>query len=186
MQLDFQVDTKSFTTLNAAPAMVNKAISRAVTRVLDSMRTELTQRTATRYYITSTEIRKSITARSYTAGDIRHGILTAKGLRIPLAKFKISPKSPSFRMKGKPYQAAVKREGGLKTLAPNAFYVPSKKQAFRRIAPGGRGFRNLRVLMGPAVPQMLKNEQTLKEVTDKAEEVFKQRFNHEIERLLFA
>ena len=188
VSVDFNlaIDPKILTKFTAAPDVVNKAFNLAISRALDKARTTLTRETVKQYYIGASDIRKTITAKTIATNGLKQGVLTSKGERLHLSKFKISPKSPSYRMNGRNYQAAVKRSGGLKSLAPNAFYIPSKKQAFRRIAPGGRGFQNLRVLMGPAIPQILKNEQTLDVATRETQNVFTERLSHEVQRLLFA
>ena len=186
MRIDFNVDAGNFKALRANDSLLQKAANLAIPRALDSMKTQLAKETTQRYYVTSSAIKKTLTARLSTVAGVKQGVVISRAPRMSLASFKVRPKSPSYRMKRRRYQAAVKREGGMKTLSPNAFYIPKRKKMYRRIAPGGKSFQNLRMLYGPAIPQMLKNEQTKDAIIQKTSEVFEQRLSHEIKRLLLA
>ena len=186
MRIDFNIETRNFKELGATDAIIKRAANLAMSRALDSMKTQLSRETTTRYFVTSSEIKKTLTARLSTVAGFKQGVIISRAPRLSLTAFKVNPKSPSYKMKGRRYQAAVKREGGIKTLSANSFYIPKRKKMYRRIQAGGRGFQNLRMLQGPAIPQMLKNEQTKDAITQKTKEVFEYRLSHEIKRLLLA
>ena len=175
MRIDFNIETRNFKELGATDAIIKRAANLAMSRALDSMKTQLSKETT-----------KTLTARLSTVAGFKQGVIISRAPRLSLTAFKVNPKSPSYRMKGRRYQAAVKREGGMKTLSANSFYIPKRKKMYRRIQAGGRGFQNLRMLQGPAIPQMLKNEQTKDAITQKTKEVFEYRLSHEIKRLLLA
>ena len=186
MQINFTVDTKNLAGFNASSELILRAANMAMTRALDNLKSNLARETVSRYYVKASDIRKSITAKVSTGAGIKQGLIISRAPRLNLSAFKISPKTASYRMKGRQYRAAVKRDAGLKGLAHNVFYIPKRKKMYKRITAGGRGFQNLRAVLGPAIPQMLKNEQTFEVVTQKANEVFTERLNHEVKRLLFA
>ena len=162
---------------------IDRAIKHAINRTIESAKTELIRETVRLYYVSATDIRKTITLKISNSSGIIQGLINSRGERIKLSAFKVSPKTISRRMNGKSYQAAVKREGGMKRLSPNSFYIPSHKMLRMRYSPGGRGFQHTRALFGPAIPQILKNEQTLDAVRVKADNVFNERLEHELKRL---
>ena len=186
MEINFNVNTDNLGGFNLSEKIARRALNAAINRALDSMKTQLARETVTRYYVTSSSIRRTLNARTTTVAGVKRGIITSRAPRLSLAAFKISPRSASYRMRGRKYQAAVKHEGGMKGLAANVFYIPGRKRMYKRISPGGKGFQNIRGIFGPAIPQMLKNEETFKAVKENTERVFNERLSHEVKRLLLA
>ena len=193
MEISFNVNADNLKGFNLSEKGVLRAVNASINRALDSMKTQLARETVTRYYLTETRyyvtasaIKKTLNARTTTVAGVKQGIIISRAPRLNLANFKISPRSASYRMRGRSYQAAVKQEGGMKTLAANVFYIPGRKRMYKRVRPGGKGFQNIRAIFGPAIPQMLKNEETFEAVKENTERVFNERLSHEIQRLLLA
>ena len=186
MEISFNVNADNLKGFNLSEKGVLRAVNASINRALDSMKTQLARETVTRYYVTASAIRKTLNARTTTVAGVKQGIIISRAPRLNLANFKISPRSASYRMRGRSYQAAVKQEGGMKTLAANVFYIPGRKRMYKRVRPGGKGFQNIRAIFGPAIPQMLKNEETFEAVKENTERVFNERLSHEIQRLLLA
>ena len=78
------------------------------------------------------------------------------------------------------------REGGLKPLPKGAFMMNTPNAGyvlFRRVRPGRR-WQNITHVHSPAIPQIIKNKETVLTVEKKTQEVFERRLNHEVFRML--
>ena len=167
--------------LNKILAESPKAIARAVNRTMDGLRTDAVQETHKKYFVSAKEVRNSISFRKASAGNLM-GAMVSKGKRHSLADYKLTPNTPGTG-KRKPLKGAVKREGGLKSLGP-AFLV---KRAGGRYFPffrTGKGKYAMHSLISPSMPQIIKNEETVKVMEQGAEERFSKRLDHEVLQLL--
>lgn len=159
-----------------------KAVARAVNRTMDGMRTDAVRETTQKYFVKAKEVRSSITFRKATAGNLM-GAMVSRGRRHSLADYQLMPKTPKpGRMTA--LKGAVKREGGLKSLS-SAFLVRrgGKYVPFYR---SGRGKWEIKSFVSPSMPQIIKNEETVRAMERGAEERFSKRLDHEIMRLLGA
>ena len=99
--------------LRSAQNRFPQAVARAVNRTMDGMRTDAVKETSKRYFVKAGEVRKSISFRKASAGNLM-GAMVSQGKRHSLADYQLSPKTPRagrrVALKG-----AVKREGGLKS-----------------------------------------------------------------------
>ena len=157
------------------------AISRTVNRTMDGLRTDAVSETHERYFVKAKDVKSSLTFRKATAGNLM-GAMVSRGKRHSLADYQLTPSTPR---KGKKIQlkGAVKREGGLKSLGP-AFLVKrsgGKYFPFYRI---GKGKWKMNSLISPSMPQIIKNEETVKAIEKGAEERFSKRLDHEVMRLI--
>ena len=83
-------------------------------------------------------------------------------------------------MKG--LQGAVKRDGGLKQL--KGAFLLKRGDKYKPYVRTGQGKWAVEYLISPAIPQILKNEETVKIIEQKASERFEKRLDHEVMRLL--
>ena len=154
-------------------------ISRAINRSLEMVKTEQIRNFAQKSkLLSSVNIFK--TSKSNLTGSI-----ISSGRVIGLDHFKLNPKT---RTKGKIVQAAVKK-GGYKSL-PNAFiaYKSGHLGAFERtgkfITKNGRKRETIKRLMSVSAPQMLGNLSILEYLQGYADEKFRARLEHEINRVI--
>ena len=128
-------------------------------------------------------------------GDGVIGSLQFSGGVIPLMKFKVSPAQPK---KNKTPSAAVLKASSLvafeskknvfvaqmKSGHIGIFERQSNKYSSSRGAGRTKHTQTLRELLSPAAPQMVGNQEVMRTVEDRVNEVINQRIDHEIERLL--
>lgn len=175
---------RAYNLLRHIPGAFPRAVSAASNRTLESMRTDTVRETQKRYFVKPGDIRKTLTLKKTNAGNLQ-GAMISKGGRRKLSDYQLTPKNPRAGRQGG-FKGAVKREGGLKPLpldtfmmnTPNAGYV-----LFTRVRPG-RGWQNIKHVHSPAIPQIIKNEETVEIVEIHTREVFEKRLNHEVMRLL--
>ena len=161
------------------------AVARAANRTMYGMGTDAARETSKRYFVKFGDVKKSIEYRKATAGNLM-GAMVSKGKRHSLANYQLTPKSPSAGKKSA-LKGAVKRDGGLKSLGP-AFLVKKaggRYFPFYRVgASGGQKFKGIQSLISPSMPQIIKNEETVSVMEQKAEERFRTRIEHEIDYIL--
>ena len=153
-----------------------QAVSRAVNRTMDGLRTDAVRETSKKYFVKAKDVRSSITFRKATAGNLM-GVMMSKGKRHSLADYQLTPSSPKPGGKTQ-LKGAVKREGGLKSLGP-AFLVKragGRYFPFYRVGSGsGNRYKGIQSLISP---------ETVKAMEHGAEERFAKRLDHEIKQLL--
>lgn len=161
-----------------------KAVNAAANRSLTATQTVLSRETAKKYYVTQSEVKKSFTLKK-SNGENFHGAIISRGKRKNISKYKLTPKTNTAgRRTG--FKGAIKREGGLKPLSKKSFmmFTPTAGWLlFQRIRPG-RYWSSIRHVPSPSIPQIVKNEETVKGASERAEQVFKERLRHETMRLL--
>lgn len=157
-----------------------RAVASATNRVLEGMRTDAVAETKARYFAKPAEIRKTITLKKTSAGNL-NGAMISKGSRKTLADYQLIPKSPKKGMKG--LQGAVKRDG-LKNIKGGFLLARGGKN--KPYVRTGSGKWAVQVLVSPAIPQIIKNEEIVKVIEEKASERFEKRIDHEVMRLLGA
>ena len=155
-----------------------KAISLAVNRTLEGMKTDAVKETQEKYFAKPSDIRKTLTLKKTNQGNLV-GMMISKGTRKTLADYQLTPKTP--RKGSQILQGAVKR-GGLKTLR-DAFLV-RRGGKYKPYVRNGSGKWNIQPLISPAIPQIMKNDKTVASLEVKATERFEKRLNHEVARML--
>lgn len=164
-----------------------KAVARAVNRTMDGMRTDAVRETTQKYFVKAKEVRSSITFRKATAGNLM-GAMVSRGRRHSLADYQMMPKTPKPG-KRTPIKGAVKREGGLKSLRgflvkrSGGKYFPFYRTGYD---PSSRQHGGIKSYISPSMPQIIKNEETIRAMERGAEERFSKRLDHEIMQLLGA
>ena len=144
------------------------------------MRTDAVNETKARYYAKPGDIRKTITLRTTSASNLQ-GAMISRGSRKSLADYKLTPRTPKKGIKG--LEGAVKNDG-LKPFK-DGFLLKSKKGGgYKPYIRTSLGKSGIEPLISPAIPQILKNEETVKIVEEKAVERFEKRLDHEVMRIL--
>ena len=190
MRIDVRIDEsgleKAYKALQRIPGAFPKAVSSAMNRTLESMRTESARETAGRYFAKSSEVRKTLQLRTANAGNL-YGAMISRGGRKKLQEYKLTPKNPQVGNK-KGFKGAVMRKGGLKPLPKGTFMMNTPNAGnvlFRRIRPG-KAWSNIEHVVSPSIPQIVKNKETVAVVEKRAREVFEKRLNHEVMRIIGA
>ena len=159
-------------------------ISRATNRSLEMVKTEQIRKTTESYFAQKSKLLSSVNIFKTSKSNLTGSIISS-GRVIGLDHFKLNPKT---RTKGKIVQAAVKK-GGYKSL-PNAFiaYKSGHLGAFERtgkfITKNGRKRETIKRLMSVSAPQMLGNLSILEYLQGYADEKFRMRLEHEINRVI--
>ena len=176
---------RAYQLLKKIPGAFPQAVSNAVNRTLETVRSEAVRGTAGRYFVKQGEVRKTIDLKKTSAGNL-HGAMISRGKRKRLQEYKLTPNSPAGNKKG--FKGAVMREGGLKPLPKGTFMMNTPTAGwllFNRIRPG-KGWGNIEHIGSPSIPQIIKNRETFAEMQLRADRVFWQRLDHEVMRILGA
>ncbi len=163
-----------------------RTVARAVNRTMDGMRTDAVRGTTAKYFVKAGAVRASLSFRKATPGNLM-GAMVSQGKRHSLADYKLTPTTPT---KGKRpnVKGAVKKAGGLKPLS-RAFLV---KRGGGRYFPyyrigydsGNRQRGEIRSYISPSMPQIIKNEETVKAIQEGAQDRFSKRLDYEVMRIL--
>nr|DAS86665.1 MAG TPA: minor tail protein Z [Caudoviricetes sp.] len=159
-------------------------IARAINRSLEMVKTEQIRKTMESYSVQRAKLSSTINIFKSSKDNLT-GNISSRGRAIGLDHFKLTPKT---RKRKASVKASVMKTG-YKAL-PHAFiaYHSGKLGAFERT--GEFGFRgnskreHIRRLMGPSAPQMLGNLSILEYLQGYADEKFRMRFEHEIDRVI--
>ena len=155
-------------------------IARALNRAATAAKTAAVKEVRQGYYVKAKDVNKTI--KIYRASRSKLGaVVVSKDSKLPLDKFRFSPRTRPKRPPKGGIKVAVKKTG-LKTL-PHAFLVnhDTGTQIWQRV---GKDRLPIRRLMGPAVPQMLGADRVQKAFYERGREMYEQRLDHEIKRLL--
>lgn len=176
-----------------------KVLKPALARGLSAGKTAFSKQTRETYHV-SPSILSSYSKVGYknvsVSGNGIIGSIEYSGGVIPLFKFNVAPKKPTYGKKA--VKASVMRSGG-QVVFENAFIAQMKsghlgifegkgtwRRSTRPTKTGGNTENNEKIkeLFGPSVPRMAENAVVLQSVEDRVNEVINQRIDHEIERLL--
>lgn len=181
--MNISISTEGLERANKALAHINggfpRAVSATVNRVLEGMRTDAVNETKARYYAKPGDIRKTITLKTTKSASNFQGAMISRGTRKSLADYKLTPRTPKKGMKG--LEGAVKNEG-LKQIKSG--FLLKQKGSYKPYIRTSSGKWGIEPLISPAIPQILKNEETVKIIEEKAAERFEKRLNHEVMRML--
>lgn len=159
---------------NRAPQVIASSLNRAMSSVARTVNEELRKN----YHIKTSEIKPTITRTRAKRSDV-NAVLKSTGPVIPLDRFKVSPKTVNPKRKSA-IKVAVKK-GATKQL----------EGAFNADINGVKVFRRstkkrlpIERLFGPSVPQMLNREDIRNRIDAAGQQMFSQRIDHEIDRIL--
>lgn len=158
----------------AAMNAINRGLSRVKTTAFRGVKEVYTVQSSALNSATTTQVQKAST------GDLA-GYVRFSGVKIPLYKFKVTPKRPGT---GKTVKATMEKGGG--GVYQSAFIAAMSKSSghtgvFRR--EGKKRYPNSEY-MGLSAAQMAGNEKASTKVQEESQELVNARLEHEIERLL--
>lgn len=163
--------------LKLIPGGIEKAAASAANRAIDAMKTASGKETASRYRAKAADVKKTLTLKRARAGS-PVAEMVSRGRRRPLTLYRVSAGKRRGRVK-----AAVKKQSGLKPI-PKAFMVGGRPMVRMRPDRVRPDWGAMRALVGPAIPQILKNEETVKALEKIGAEKFLERLDHEVWRIL--
>lgn len=167
-------------------------ISRAINRSLEMVKTEQIRKTMEVYYVKKYKLTSGIYIFPANRVSLR-GVVMSGGRTIGMNHFLLNPKTRPKRKRNQTVTGAIIKDG-LKTL-PNAFIAFRDKNlgAFERTGrfKKSKGKRKdeikreiIKRLRGPSAPQMLGNLSILEYLQGYADEKFRMRLEHEINRVI--
>lgn len=163
---------------NGAP----RAISNALNRTIDGVKTDVVREVVAQYDIKPGAVRKIITVKKSYPTYLTASIGSA-GSPIPLIQFSVNPSKPT-KVKGlwAPVSVSVKRSGGKTILG--AFVARASSGKVAVMARVGKERLPIKELFGPAIPQMMGEPMVKERIMINAEERFTKRIDHEVAWLL--
>ena len=173
---------KSEELLKFVPGGVQKAAARAINRAADSAKTTASRALRKEYFIDRKAILNTIRIKRASTGGLSAS-MESRGRLIPLAKWKAAPQAnPSA---GKPITARIKKSGSAGE-GKGAFWATMKSGHMGIFGRLGKKRKPIQERMGPAVPQLLEDDAVSKAVEERMSDVFYQRLDHEVGRILEA
>lgn len=159
--------------LSNAPKEVERAASAAINRTITKLTKDTSVAVRRRYVAKAATVKKALDTKRASSGNLM-GRLSATGSTLPLTAFRIS-KSQTGPMRVKVLQgSSPKPVKGLFSRRFPGGYIGPMKRISRQPYP-------LKTPAGPSVPQMVGNENTLRELVPEAERTLNERFIHEVE-----
>lgn len=162
------------------PKDVPKVTARAINRAADSAKTQASRSVRATYTIKNKDIARTIKIKKASAADLNADI-RSKGPVEKLTNFKTTPSRPQPNRK-KPVYVSVRK--GSKKAINGSFLANSNgghANVFTRVSKKRLPIRGH---YGPSVPQMIGNEDTIRDVEAKASEVLETRLTHEIGQMM--
>lgn len=155
------------------------AISRTLNRVAANAKTNIGRKTRETYVVKAKDINQTMTVRKANKTTL-NALIASRGERVPLDKFKYSPKNPRPGKPPRALKVAVKKDGTKELL--HAFVADiNGNKIFER---EGKSRLPIKRLFGPAIPQMAGNEEVRNFVEQEAEKLYQRRLEHEIDRII--
>lgn len=160
---------------NKAPTVISRALNRAA----ENARTNAVKKAREEYEIKAKDVRGTISITKANKSFLGARV-ESKGERIPLDRFKVSPKNPRPKKPPKVLKVAVKKNGLKDLIGAFVADIHGNKVFTRK----GKSRLPIERLFGPAVPQMLGNQDVKAFIESEAQKVFDKRLDHEIQRVL--
>lgn len=166
--------------LAGVPKEAERALSNAMNRGLSRVKTTAMQNVKRVYAVQSSALSAATNTKMQKAstGNLA-GFVSFSGCKIPLYKFKVTPKQPGT---GKTVRAAVMKGGG--TAFEDAFIAGMGSGHLGVFERTGRPRLPIEEFMALSAAQMVGNEGVITEVEQQAQQLVEERLDHEIERLL--
>lgn len=165
--------------LSGIPRGAERALSNAINRGLSKVKTGATKRVRQVYTVQSSALTSAANTKiNKASANNLAGFVSFAGYKIPLYKFKVTPKASGT---GRQVKASVMKGGG--TAFENAWIADmnSRTGVFERET--ARRFP-AEEIMGLSAAQMVGNERVISEVEGEAQAVINERIEHEIDRIL--
>lgn len=183
------------TLLAGIPKGAERAFSNAINRGLSRVKTGATKRVKEVYTVQSGALSAATNVRIQKAstGNLA-GYVSFSGCKIPLFKFKVTPKVPGT---GKNVFAAVKKGGGgtyedafiaqMTNGHMGVFERTGEQGIMARVARAkhpNKHTEKVEEKMGLSAAQMVGNENVMKPLEEEAQKLVNERLEHEIDRIL--
>lgn len=157
-----------------APNVIANALNRSISNISANIPKEVRQK----YHIKAVDVKETLKIFKASASKLQ-GEVKSSGKTIGLDKFKVSPKTVNHKRKSQ-LKIAVKK-GGTKQILGAFIASVNGIKVFKR---DGKSRLPISRLMGPSVPQMIGNDETVNKINQEANNTYETRINHEINRLL--
>lgn len=157
-----------------APVVISRSLNRSLTTMTKSLNEEIRKE----YTVKPTDVKKTLSKSTSSKGNLS-AVLRSKGSVLPLNYFKFSPKKANPKRKA-PIKVGVKKNGMKPLLGAFVADINGSK-IFER---AGKKRLPINRLFGPSVPQMARNQDIKNIVNQKGYDMFNQRLDHEIQRIL--
>lgn len=166
--------------LAGIPKGAERAFSAAINRGLSHTKTQAFKQVKKVYAVKQGALNEATTTRVQKAstGNLA-GYVSFSGVKIPLYKFQVTPKTPGT---GKKVRAAAMKGGG--ATFDSAFIAKMRSGhigIFERITSKRLPIEEK---MGLSAAQMVQNEVIMDQLTQEAQEKVDERLKHEIDRIL--
>lgn len=164
--------------LKNIPGGMETATARAINRALQGARAVTVKAIRERYTVRATDIRETLRIKKATKSDLE-GSLTSRGTKLDInaSHFKVRPRTDTTGNRQRKVVAELIK--GSPFEVQRGFIYNT--QVFRR---AGRARLPIAKQVGPAVPQMLEQDDVLQRATEAISERFRERLEHETEVLL--
>jgi hypothetical protein len=167
--------------LQAIPEGVARAAVPALNRASLAGKTYGVRKMMATYATKRTNVARTVTMVRATRSSLVAGF-SSRGSRMPLTSFQVLPGRPTTR--GQQMTVAVRKDSSGKSISRG--FVNRLKGGSRLAVLQREGSARypVKMLFGPAVPQMLGEEGVREEIESRASQVLASRFDHEIGRLM--
>lgn len=167
--------------LEQIPGGIDRATRAAVNKTIRGVRTDIVTEIRANYVVKSQDIRRTLTLSIASRSNAR-AVVKSMGKPIALSKFKVRPGKVQRRgSKNKPIRVQVKKDGG--GVLSNAFLAQFKSGHLGVVERKGKARFPVEEFYGPPIPKMLKNQEILNTIEDKAHDRLEKNFTHEIVRI---
>ena len=151
---------------------INRGLSRIKSQAWKQVKQVYTEQSSALNAATTTQVQKA------SAGNLA-GYIHFSGVKIPLYKFKVSPKQPGS---GQRVKASVKKGGG--ATFESAFIAAMKSGHVGVFERDTRKRLPVSEFMGLSAAQMVGEQTVSTELQEEAQRTVNERLDHEIDRLL--
>lgn len=154
------------------------AIANSLNRSVSNINANIPKEVRKDYHMKAGDIKKSLNSVRASPKKLAAQV-TSKGKLVGLDKFKVSPKTVNPKRKSQ-LKIAVKKDGMKQIMGAFVANIHGtkifKREGEKRL-PVGR-------LMGPSIPQMIGNEETVKRIEHQSWVTYEKNLNHYINFLL--
>lgn len=158
-----------------APNVISNSLNRAIT----NLRSNVVKKTREEYFIKAKQIRSTMKIKKSNRSSLG-AMVTSEGNKEPITSYKVTPKKPT---KIKRHVKVAVKKGDPKTLLDAFIIEKYGNQIFKRYSYDRFPIEQI---YGPAIPQILGNEETREFVEKEAWKTYEKRLDHEINRVLEA
>jgi hypothetical protein len=158
---------------------IPQVVARAINRSIENARSNVVREVRDRYNVRAKDIRTSIKI-SRANKNYPTAVLSSTGGPLPTMAFQVRPGTVNGKRRT-PITVSVKKGQSEKLDRAFIAMVGGKTGVYERI---GQTRLPIRQMYGPSVPQMIGNDEIVKEIADKARAMLDDRLDHEIKRVL--